>query len=239
MNYIYNPLEDQVKKLYQHLSINVPEQIDMIDIAAKLDIWLHFESVSSKAIERNGVYSMFIDKRLSTQEQWQDFGHELCHALLHCGNQLNLPREFVMYQESKARNFALHFCIPTFMLEKLDLPSMEKEAIEMISKSFNVDLKFAKTRLLGWVQQQKSHLFYKKISEPTSYYEVEPESNKVIYLGSDVTDLPAPPEMIEEFLKEIGDKGFSCSAPLTIGIIQHMKSIFKSMDTEKTLVNNK
>ncbi|MEH7354030.1 ImmA/IrrE family metallo-endopeptidase [Neobacillus drentensis] len=198
MNYIYNPLEDQVKKLYQHLSTIVPEEIDMIDIAAKLDIWLHFEDLSSKAIEHSGVYSMFIDRRLSPQQQWQDFGHELCHALMHSGNQLNLPLEFVMYQESKARNFALHFCIPTFMLERLDLPPIKKEAIEVISKTFNVELNFAKVRLEQWLQQQDSFLFFEKIVEATPLYELEQSSNEVIYLGSDVDDLPAPPEMIED-----------------------------------------
>ncbi|WP_149865378.1 ImmA/IrrE family metallo-endopeptidase [Bacillus zhangzhouensis] len=32
-----------------------------------------------------------INTRLSPQEQWQDFGHELCHALRHEGNQLIMP----------------------------------------------------------------------------------------------------------------------------------------------------
>jgi hypothetical protein len=77
MTYIYTPIEDYVEKLYHHLSINVPEEIDMIDIAAKLDVWPHFECIGSKAIERNGINSIFIDNRISGQEQWQDFGHEL------------------------------------------------------------------------------------------------------------------------------------------------------------------
>ena len=33
MDYIYTPIEDYVKKLYHHLSIHVPEELDMIVIA--------------------------------------------------------------------------------------------------------------------------------------------------------------------------------------------------------------
>lgn len=239
MNYIYSPIEDQVKKLYHHLSINVPEEIDMIDIAAKLDIWLYFESIGSKAIEQNGVFSMFIDKRLPPQQQWQDFGHELCHALLHCGNQLNLPREFVMYQESKARNFALHFCIPTFMLEKLDLPSNKKEVIEVIAKTFNVETTFAKLRLERWIHQKDSFLFYEKIAESMIHYETEKETNEDIYLGSDVNDLPAPPELIDEVFKELKIESFHCRGPITIGLLQYLKDENQWLVRKEKLVMSK
>lgn len=188
MNYIYTPIEDYMKKMYHHLSIYVPEEIDMIEIAAKLDIWLHFEDLGSRAIERNGIYSIFIDKRSSRQEQWQDFGHELCHALIHCGNQLQLPREFILFQESKARNFAFHFCIPTFMLEKLELPKMKKEAIELIAMMFNVTRDFAKKRMERWIQQQEGFMFFEKLAESPAYYESDDELDKVRYLDDDLEE---------------------------------------------------
>jgi|SRR5579875_2600970 len=152
MNYIYTPIEDYIKKLYHHLSIHVPEQIDIIEMAAKLDIQLYFEGVTSKAIGLNSENCIFIDNRLSPQQQWQDFGHELCHLLMHAGNQLNLPIEFIKYQEHKAKNFSYHFCIPTFILEQLELPLRETEAIEVIARTFNTENDFAKTRLKNWIQ---------------------------------------------------------------------------------------
>jgi Zn-dependent peptidase ImmA (M78 family) len=188
MTYIFTPIEDYVQKLYHHLSIHVPEQIDMIDIAAKLDVWLHFECIGSKAIERNGIYSIFIDNRISNQEQWQDFGHELCHALIHCGNQLQLPKDFISFQESKARNFALHFCIPTFMLEKLELPTMKKEAIEFIAMTFNVTTDFAKKRMERWIQQQESFMLFEKLAESPACYETDHDHDKVRYLDDDLED---------------------------------------------------
>jgi Zn-dependent peptidase ImmA (M78 family) len=184
MNYNYSTIEEYVKNLYHQLSINVPEQIDMIDIAVKLDIWLHFEDIKSKAIEKNDIHSIFIDRRLNQQEQWQDFAHELCHVLMHCGNQLHLPSDFIEYQESKAKNFAYHFCVPTFMLEKLVFPSRKQEVIWLIAQTFNVEYTFAKIRLDRWILQKESSIFYEKLAESTVFYPIE--INSVINLDNEL-----------------------------------------------------
>jgi Zn-dependent peptidase ImmA (M78 family) len=239
MNYIYTPIEDYVKKLYQHLSINVPEEIDMIEIATQMDITLYFESISSKAIQKGKEYFIFINECISTQEQWQDFGHELCHILMHSGNQLHLPGEFILYQENKARNFARHFCIPTFMLDQLQLPPHENEAIEFIAKTFNVELDFAEVRLKDWTRQQQSFDYYEKIAESGTFYEVEEDTNNVVNLRSDVDDIPAPPEMIDEVFKELKIEGFHCSSPITIGILNHLREEIFNFENRQKLVTNK
>ncbi|WP_225434113.1 ImmA/IrrE family metallo-endopeptidase [Peribacillus tepidiphilus] len=163
MNYIYTTLEDYITKLYQELDIHVPNQLDMIDISVKLNIFLHFEDVNSAAVDRNGLYSMIIDRRLSKQKQWQDFGHELCHILLHAGNQLAMPRDFVKLQEAKANNFALHFCVPTFMLLNIPLPKTRNEFIYIISETFNVEYNFAMRRLEHFEKQLFGMKFFKEL----------------------------------------------------------------------------
>lgn len=50
--YYTTQLEDYIQHLYQSLSIIVPEQIDMMDIAKKLNIWLYFAPFGSHAIEK-------------------------------------------------------------------------------------------------------------------------------------------------------------------------------------------
>ncbi len=90
---------------------------------------------------------MVIDKRLSKQEQWQDFAHELCHVVKHYGNQFDMHRLFRELQEYQANSFMYHFCVPTFMLENLSLPSLQSEAIKLIGDTFNVTYSFAATRL--------------------------------------------------------------------------------------------
>ncbi|PGU99385.1 MULTISPECIES: ImmA/IrrE family metallo-endopeptidase [Bacillus cereus group] len=157
--YYTTQIEDYIKKLYYSISIVLPEDIDMIKISHKLDIWLHFASFGSRAICRNDLSSIIIDNRQSIQHQWEDFGHELCHILFHSGNQLQIPKMFLDYQEAKAKNFMLHFCIPTFMLRALDFPDTRVEAIYLITETFNVSFETAHKRLLHYENQLlASHL---------------------------------------------------------------------------------
>ncbi|MED4685712.1 protein of unknown function [Bacillus mycoides] len=148
--YYTTQLEDYMQHLYQSLSIFVPEQMDMMKIAQKLNIWLYFVPIGSCAIKRNGLASIILDERKSQQEQFEDFGHEVAHLLFHAGNQLNMPKMFMDYQEAKAKNFELHFCIPTFMLR--NLPPSHLTA-HFIAETFNVSLQFAEKRLLRYENQ--------------------------------------------------------------------------------------
>lgn len=147
-NYQSTPLEDWITQLYRHLNISEPHQIDMTNIAAKLNVWIYFRDTRSQAVDINGNCSMVIDRRLSPPEQWQDFGHELCHLLRQAGNQMYLPESFVRYQETKADYFALEFCVPSFMLVDVSLPQTRREAIDYVAEAFNVTHRFAQRRLV-------------------------------------------------------------------------------------------
>ncbi|MEJ9171596.1 ImmA/IrrE family metallo-endopeptidase [Bacillus cereus] len=161
--YYTTQIEDYIQHLYQSLSIFVPEQIDMIEIAKKLNICLYFAPFGSHAIERNGVASLVIDSRKTKSEHWEDFSHELCHILLHSGNQLSMSKMFLNYQEAKANNFALQFCIPTFMLRRL--PAVHLETLS-IAETFNVTLGFAEKRLLHFENQ----LFASKLHHAINHH---------------------------------------------------------------------
>ncbi|WP_083509328.1 ImmA/IrrE family metallo-endopeptidase [Geobacillus zalihae] len=162
-SYQFTPLEQYIRELYEHLAIRSPHQLDMIDIAAKLSVWLHFADIRSTAIGRNGAYSIIIDRRLTRQQQWQEFGHELGHVLRHAGNQMLLPPSLVQLQEAQATNFALHFCVPTFMLLELELPHTEKEIIYVLSETFGVEPLFAKRRWDRFKEQWESYRFYEAL----------------------------------------------------------------------------
>lgn len=143
MEYQYNLLEDYIQKFYEKLNIHHPHQLNIESISKKLELVVYYIPHKSMCIAGN----MFIDIHKSPQEQWQSFGHELCHALWHSGNQSLIHKLFRDYQEIKANNFALHVCIPTFMLQRLDLPNDDQLAINLIMKTFNVGNKFAEKRL--------------------------------------------------------------------------------------------
>ncbi|WP_407969038.1 ImmA/IrrE family metallo-endopeptidase [Bacillus altitudinis] len=150
-------LEEEVKKIYTKLNMFTPESIDMERIAVALKIWLHFERRPSIVFCVNGSYSMVIDKRLNKKQQWEEFGHELCHVIKHYGNQFDMHKLFRELQEFQAKQFMYHFCVPTFMLQKMRLPPLQSEAIKFIGDAFNVTYSFAARRLE--IFERKQFLF--------------------------------------------------------------------------------
>ncbi|MEK3974704.1 ImmA/IrrE family metallo-endopeptidase [Psychrobacillus sp. FSL K6-1267] len=152
MRYTYNLMEEYVKKMYNSIGIYRPHQLDMELIAACLGTTLIYLPYGSMTVGN----AILIDDRLSPAGQWQDFGHELCHIEWHDGNQRVLPSSYLNYQEWKASNFAYHACIPTFMLEGLDLPASESKSIHLLQETFNVEYEFAKKRLTQYINNFQS-----------------------------------------------------------------------------------
>ncbi|MGY0692665.1 ImmA/IrrE family metallo-endopeptidase [Virgibacillus sp. FSP13] len=169
MKYVMTPLEDLIKKLYQKIGVTDPDHpID--DIALRLDIDLiylkHFPCSSRGCI--------VLDPRLSAEKLKEIFGHELAHVLYHVGIQLIMPEMFRQMQEYQARNFALHFCIPTFMLQQINFPEYRCQAISVVAETFGVTNEFAAERLKHYENQITGALFHEellKCSETTTKYE--------------------------------------------------------------------
>ncbi|MEI3614611.1 ImmA/IrrE family metallo-endopeptidase [Pseudogracilibacillus sp. SO30301A] len=163
MKYQTTLLEDAIKKFYNHLNIHKPSQLDMREIANLLKIPIHFLPIHSRTYKGE----IIIDSRLPPEVQWEDFGHELCHILLQYGNQIiNINTLFLEYQEWKANNFMLHFCIPTFMLQKYKIHTI-KEGVPLIRDKFGVRNEIAVKKLIHFRNQliqsnsKTTYWFYK------------------------------------------------------------------------------
>lgn len=148
MRYTYTTIEEYVHVMYESIDISRPIQLDPESIAARLGLSILYTPAPS--VYMDGLIT--VDERLSEPEQWQNFNHELCHALWHVGNQIQLPPPFREYQEEKAEIFARHACIPTSMLMQLDLPEHEAAAIEMLCTTFCVEPEFAQRRLHQYIR---------------------------------------------------------------------------------------
>jgi len=131
-----------VKRFYQSINIYHPYQLTINEIAEKLNLSIIYWPYSSEITLYKGVYKMFINEHLNDQQQWQVFGHEIGHFLLHEGNQANMYNLFLNYQESQADHFSYHFCVPTFMLNDLKVVT-----INNVMNLFNVEFDFALRRL--------------------------------------------------------------------------------------------
>lgn len=153
MGYTYNLMEEYVEKMYNSIGIYWPHQLDMESIASRLGAMLIYLPYGSMTMKN----AILIDDRLTDCQKWQEFGHELCHIEWHDGNQRVLPSSYLEYQEWKADNFAYQACVPTFMLDRMDLPTSERKALWLIQETFHVELEFAEKRLQRYVNNCKQY----------------------------------------------------------------------------------
>ena len=140
-------LEDYVERIYKYVKITHPEQLNKYVIGDLLKIGVYLADADSEALRLDDRYYIFINRNLNRQQRWQEFGHELCHVLRHAGHQNKMGVMFRDLQEWQADNFMYHFCVPTFMLQRIRLPTDRNRAICLIAETFGVEYQFAEKRL--------------------------------------------------------------------------------------------
>ncbi|MBS4172076.1 ImmA/IrrE family metallo-endopeptidase [Bacillus sp. FJAT-49736] len=158
--YTFTHLEDFIKNLYSQLSIVYPHEINIMEIARKLNIKLEYWDETSQVTYYKGKFLICINEELSPQEQWQDFAHELGHVFRHDGCQSSMSNQFRQLQENEADNFGYHFYIPSFILLNYEISSYVniKDGVPFVMKTFNVTEEFAIERLRQFkrrIQQAK------------------------------------------------------------------------------------
>lgn len=114
--YTFSHLEDFIRNVYLKLNIKSPAKSHLQEITDTLNIGIFYHPSPSQALRFDDRYYIFLDSRLPADIQFEEFGHELGHVLLHTGNQESMLNSYRHYQECKANLFALHFCVPSFML---------------------------------------------------------------------------------------------------------------------------
>ncbi|MDA1477310.1 ImmA/IrrE family metallo-endopeptidase [Bacillus sp. CLL-7-23] len=164
MIYTNSHLEDWIENLYKKINISRPEQLNIERIASALDILIVYNSNTSFALRFYGMYTISLDCRKNRKEQWIDFSHEVCHDLRHINDEKIMPLSWHQYLENQAKYFSYHFCIPTFMLNKIKIPQLKSEAIKLIGDTFNVTYPFASCRLEMYQRKQFEYAFFKKIN---------------------------------------------------------------------------
>lgn len=162
MNYTYSALEIEVKDIYSQLHLGDMKPLNIKAVARHFEIALIYKSAESKAISILNRKAIFIDERKDSFQQREDFCHELCHILKHTGVQNNTHYLFKQMQENQANAFMYHFAVPSFILNKIDIPNSLYEGVPFISRNFGVSYDFAHHRL---------EMYYRNlISSPNRYY---------------------------------------------------------------------
>lgn len=156
MKYTYTHVEDYVQALYESIDIYQPQQLDIETISSRLGLTVEYFYTPAGTLGT----TVILDSRLPYSTQWQQFGHELCHALWHAGNQLRLPLSFRLYQEWTADIFAQHICIPTFMLQRIPFSKYDADNINMIQEKFKTNHDFAAKRYSNYMRRTSEVIFH-------------------------------------------------------------------------------
>lgn len=150
----YTHLEDYVQQFYTRLDITDPTLLHFEVVAFRMGLKVYYWSDSSQALFANQKPYIFLDESLTQQQQWQDFCHELAHVLLHTGDQFYMYPLFREYQEYKANNFMYHACMPTFMLDEMQLYDYLPQTVVKLQELFNVEYDFALKRLTQYLNKR-------------------------------------------------------------------------------------
>mgnify|MGYP005750450739 CR=1 FL=1 len=159
MTYYYSPtpLEKWVSKLYWKLNISTPADLDVEVIARHFRIYIHRKEIDTFAYENGNFRSITLDQRLPFENQREQFYHELCHLLRHCGWQAGMmPEAFRELQEWEAKRFVPFAAIPFHMLRNFDLVN-DPDVIQQLSEKFKITPQLCIQRLEHIKRNAKSN----------------------------------------------------------------------------------
>lgn len=145
-------IEEYIYQLYKTMDIRDPSELKFDSLADLLGVEVTYSSNSFS------FDNEILLERGTESYEWTSFGHELCHYLRHAGNQMNMHELFVDLQEFQADYFAYHFCIPTFLLNEMELPNCLNAARSIVAGEFNVEPSFAEKRLEMWKESNLSKM---------------------------------------------------------------------------------
>lgn len=137
-----NRTERFVMNFYQSINVNEPLLLSTELIIDALNMELFYWNHTSAIAKYHNRYTVFINESINVQQQWQEFGHEMYHYFYDDTKYDLLNESYAEYGETKADYFAYHFCVPTFMLVKL-----QELNVYEIMNLFNVEYAFALRRL--------------------------------------------------------------------------------------------
>ncbi|TKI50559.1 ImmA/IrrE family metallo-endopeptidase [Lysinibacillus tabacifolii] len=150
----YTHLEDFIQQFYTRLGIILPSLLNFTEVSQRLGLRVFYWSEPSQALFSKDKPYIFLNESLNKQQQWQEFCHELAHVLLHTGDQFYMYPLFREYQEYKANNFMYHACMPTFMLDEIQLYDYLPQTVVKLQELFNVEYEFALKRLTQYLNKR-------------------------------------------------------------------------------------
>ncbi|MET3288359.1 UNVERIFIED_CONTAM: Zn-dependent peptidase ImmA (M78 family) [Brevibacillus sp. OAP136] len=170
----YQPtvLEDWVEAKYQSVGILTPADLTIDNIANAFHIKvILLPGAKEEALWDDSLAAIFLNADKPVLETREIFFHELCHPLLHHGDQLGMSSHQRLHQEEQAGHFQLYAALPFFMIRSLTLPQLEQDIIHLLATEFAVTHELARRR---WEQIHRRNYsgeaHYQLVAEIRSRY---------------------------------------------------------------------
>lgn len=143
--------EHAIFRLYKHLNIQEPHEIDLDLIAESCQIEIirisgHRSYIMTHPMRKDWMI-ICINSLLPEQKQREKIAHEIFHYLAHAGNQLTLPISFIQLQENQSKIGAAHLLMPLWMLSNYDFLMEPNHLVYTLSSAFRVSVAFTRKRL--------------------------------------------------------------------------------------------
>lgn len=148
--HLYKPtnIEIWITNLYRCYGIFSPSDLTIKSVSEIFNVLVNFYSGPCFAEWEEGGYSLiFINNKMSDEEQRMEFFHELCHPLRHVGIQGNMPRLFQELQEAQAGQFQLVASMPIYLLSEIQPELRWQDYIHSIAEAFHYPVAFVESRL--------------------------------------------------------------------------------------------
>jgi Zn-dependent peptidase ImmA (M78 family) len=165
--YIPTDIERKVEMLYRERNILAPPDLEISKVAKLFNVYVDYSKGPQRAIWDEDTSVIFINPNQAEEKQREVFFHELCHPLMHYGDQTKMHcKSFRDLQEFQANQFQLYAAVPFYMLKELDLPVYEYQIINTIRVTFKIPLSLAKKRF----DQIKRRIFQAQIDGKVDFH---------------------------------------------------------------------
>ncbi|MED1881101.1 hypothetical protein EDM54_01465 [Brevibacillus borstelensis] len=147
--YKTSEVEEWLYDLYKANGIYHACDLDIDHIASIFNaVIVESKNCRSQVIFDDEFCMILLGEHLDNKTRREHFFHELCHPLMHVGNQNHLPRGLVDLQEIQAAQFQLYSSIPVYMIEELvEEVNTWSQFEHLLSEEFQLPLHLVKKRL--------------------------------------------------------------------------------------------
>lgn len=183
---LYKPTEIElwISQIYQKNGIRYASDMDIDHIADIFNASVRVTKDETRVLYDDHFCLIFLHAYFREEQKREAFFHELCHPIMHVGNQHRLPAGLMQLQEIQAANFQLYAAMPAYMLEEFMDIKYKHTFIKVLSGEFKLPLGFVQKRIdqieRRILQERMDQEFIAGMNPVHIRYDYTPETQRIL-----------------------------------------------------------